>query len=106
MNNEEKILAILESMSKEIKDFKTEMSDLKTEMGKMRKEMNERMDTMEQNLEANIKDVALTFDDVVKATLQAMEDRDAPIYRAVEENRQAINLLAKPLVLPPLQKKN
>ena len=93
MNNEEKILAMLESMSKEINGINSRLDKLEAGQEQIREEMNRRFD-----------ELTLAVGDIVNEVCDVMAAREEPIYQALEENRQAINLLARPLVMPAIQK--
>ena len=76
---------------------------LEKELGAMRDEIKELKAGQEQ-IRQDIADLSLAVGDIVNDVCDVMAAREEPIYQALEENRQAINLLARPLVMPAIQK--
>lgn len=94
------------------------IAQLSDNMVQMEVRLNARMDRLESRLdclESEVKSLrkdlketilgtTLTIDDLANIVSETMEAREEPIYRALEENRAAINMLAKPLTMPPIRK--
>ena len=83
-------------------------------------QVDEKMDTRFQQVDEKIdcvrREIQVLQDGIVEETnhiinhidqkLQTAEERDYLIYNAVVENREGINALAKPFILPPIKSLN
>ena len=76
------------------------MDSLEAGQEQIREEMNRRFDEVDKRFD----ELTLAVGDIVNDVCDVMAAREEPIYQALEENRQAINLLARPLVMPAIQK--
>ena len=96
MDNQELLHAISALLEKELGQINSRLDS-----------MEKRMDSLEagqEQIRQDIADLSLAVGDIVNDVCDVMAAREEPIYQALEENRQAINLLARPLVMPAIQK--
>lgn len=100
MDNQELLQAISALLEKELGQINSRLDKLEAGQKQIREEMNRRFDEVDKRFD----ELTLAVGDIVNDVCDVMAAREEPIYQALEENRQAINLLARPLVMPAIQK--
>lgn len=100
MDNQELLQAISALLEKELGQINSRLDKLEAGQEQIREEMNRRFDEVDKRFD----ELTLAVGDIVNDVCDVMAAREEPIYQALEENRQAINLLARPLVMPAIQK--
>ena len=96
MDNQELLQAISALLEKELSAMRDEIKEMKSEIKELK--------AGQEQIRHDIADLSLAVGDIVNDVCDVMAAREEPIYQALEENRQAINLLARPLVMPAIQK--
>ena len=96
MDNQELLQAISALLEKELSAMRDEFKEMKSEIKELK--------AGQEQIRQDIADLSLAVGDIVNDVCDVMAAREEPIYQALEENRQAINLLARPLVMPAIQK--
>lgn len=96
MDNQELLQAISALLEKELGAMRDGIKEMKSEIKELK--------AGQEQIRQDIADLSLAVGDIVNDVCDVMAAREEPIYQALEENRQAINLLARPLVMPAIQK--
>lgn len=85
MNNEEKILAMLESMSKEINGINSRLDKLETGQEQIREEMNRRFDEVDKRFD----ELTLAVGDIVTEVGDMMDDKLSALAHELKWTKDA-----------------
>ncbi|MDD2481832.1 MAG: hypothetical protein PHF82_06865 [Lutispora sp.] len=104
MNNEEKILNLLENMKTDITTMKTDITTMKTDITTMQTSINDlkegqdksnaRLDRMEVEL-AEVKSIAIKTHDKTAQLVEFSNETDNKLERIIEENKSVHGLLGE-----------
>lgn len=85
MNNEEKILAMLESMSKEINGINSRLDKLEAGQEQIREEMNHRFDAVDKRFD----ELTLAVGDIVTEVGDMMDDKLSALAHELKWTKDA-----------------
>lgn len=71
MTNEDKVLSMLEAISKEMADFRQEMNQMHQEIKELRQEMNQRFDQVDEQL----RETHVATGDIVNNVAEILDDK-------------------------------
>ncbi|MDD4834062.1 MAG: hypothetical protein PHC44_04940 [Lutispora sp.] len=97
MNNEEKILNLLENMQTDITTMKTDITIMKTSINDLKEgqdKSNARLDRMEVEL-AEVKSIAIKTHDKTAQLVEFSNETDNKLERIIEENKSVHGLLGE-----------